>query len=1108
MIPETKVYEIQDTDSLLTFLREELNWQLPEADIGDLTFEWTGTELNLSEDVQKKLKDGVIHQLQPFRIDQPWGVFVVDFAIPMVSVLTLRKILRRLVSKRRLQRPDMPSWKCENLLFICLYGEDGFTFAHFRGDDPYSSRLTTFSWRPGDPVRTICEYNLPALEYDDRWDAEAWVAEWQKAFDVERVNKLFYRQIAQLYYRLIGKEGHKPELVLPSVGDDTRHVGFYEEFSVRLIGRTIFCWFLKHKKSDNGVSLMPAEILSLAAVQKTADYYHTVLEPLFFEVMNKRVKDRKPLTIPQSEMIPFLNGGLFESHPSDFYWDMSNYGLKIPDGWFQDFFGLLEQYNFTIRENSSIDVDVAVDPEMLGRIFENLLAEVVPETGETARKVTGSYYTPRVIVDYMVEQSLKQYLLAKTALPEDKLNSLLSYENDPIVLSDGEKNAVVTALKEIKVIDPACGSGAFPMGILHRMLITLEKVDPRLEIWRRLYLSTYHPVMRRIIEDKLRKGNEQYIRKLTVIQDSIYGVDIQPIAVEIAKLRCFLSLVVDEIVLDNEENRGIEPLPNLEFKFVAANTLIGLPSVASQSAFGVTVVVEKLKELRETYLRSFGADKVQIEKEFKATQRKLFKENVEWAVSDTLVKQLTEWDPFSYESCSWFEPEWMFGISNGFDVVIGNPPYLESRSPNFPDGVKDNLQRATKIRWGPLAQYITRGADLLVYFLEVSLFIIQESGTVVLLTHNSWLDTLYGKRIQEFLMLKTNVKKIIDSDYKYFDSKGGPNINTVISIFTGRKPDKDNRIAFVRFHESFDRIPFAVSDLETMKKRNLVDYSMYKYSDKLVQETKWGILISSGQCVLDMLEILKLKGEHLHNIRGRRLFIGQGLNLTKDYIIDESTIEKFPFLNAAKIPFMTSDDGTPFELNSTNKYLADGLKLNQKQLHILRSEGIRVFDSSLTSKTKPVLILPRGVSKHFCAMNKADAYSASFVDIYVEGELDSSSVNKVLYLWLFLNSSIAWLLREISGRKNLGGGLLKAEAADLDQFPIYLDFGNSAQILDVYHIIRKRHALDTIEEINTQEHNMIDDIVFGYLKAPDVLRSDIMDTLKKRLSERFSKSVT
>lgn len=430
------------------------------------------------------------------------------------------------------------------------------------------------------------------------------------AFSVEKVNKEFYQHIARFYYRLTGKNGNNKELVLPSVGEGDERK--YEEFAVRLIGRIIFCWFLRHKKSSNGVALIPREVLSLSTAENHADYYHSILEPLFFEVMNRPVNERKPITIPQSDVVPFLNGGLFEPHTNDYYQNMANYALKIPDSWFADFFGVLEQYNFTIDENSTVDAEVSVDPEMLGRIFENLLAEVVPETGETARKATGSYYTPRVIVDYMVEQSLKQYLLTRASLPEDKLDPLLSYEDSEIDLSDAERNAVVTALKEVKVIDPACGSGAFPMGILHRMLLVLEKVDPRLEIWRRQYLDALDPMVRQVVVKNIRRENWVYIRKLMIIRDSIYGVDIQPIAVEIAKLRCFLSLVVDEIVLENEENRGIEPLPNLEFKFVAANTLIGLPKTASQSAFGVTETINRLKELRENYLRSFGVEKAQI----------------------------------------------------------------------------------------------------------------------------------------------------------------------------------------------------------------------------------------------------------------------------------------------------------------------------------------------------------------------------------------------------------------------------------------------------------------------------------------------------------------
>ena len=774
MIEQQRVLRIKDLDSLLGFLREDLYWDLPEASIDDVSFEWTGLDLNLSEDINKKLKGGLIRQLQPFATNQPWGIFVVEFATREVSIITLRQILRCFVAKRRGARPDLPAWQCENLLFICLYGENGFTFAHFKGDKPYSSKLTTFSWHPGEPIRTVCEFNLPALVYDYTWTPETWVEEWQKAFDVEKVNKDFYRQIAQFYYRLTGKEGQKRELVLPYVRDDSGSIGKYEEFAVRLIGRSIFCWFLKHKLSENSkMPLIPLEALSLAAARDTADFYHSMLEPLFFEVMNRRVSERKSLSIPRSEIIPFLNGGLFEPHPNDYYPNAPNRGLKIPDAWFIDFFSLLERYNFTITENSSINVDVAVDPEMLGRIFENLLAEVVPETGETARKATGSYYTPRGIVDYMVEQSLKQYLLTKTELGEEKVNRLLSYGEDIEDFSPEEKLAAVTALREIKVIDPACGSGAFPMGALHRMLAVMEKVDPRLELWRAQYLNSLDGIVRQTVEKNISRENWAYIRKLMIIRDSIYGVDIQPIAVEIAKLRCFLSLVVDETVVDSEDNRGIEPLPNLEFKFVAANTLIGLPSTASQSAFGVTETIENLKELRESYLRSFGAEKVQIEKEFRATQQKLFKENVQWAVADALVKQLTEWDPFSYESCGWFDPDWMFG-EDSFDIVIANPPYIQlSKVEGVAEWYKNYLRNRFHTSGGRLNTFI--------FFIHLGIDVLRSGGNLAYIIPNTFLTQEYYSATREHLLKNNNLRTIVQYAGLPFENAVVENVTIIVS---------------------------------------------------------------------------------------------------------------------------------------------------------------------------------------------------------------------------------------------------------------------------------------------------------------------------------------
>jgi len=635
------------------------------------------------------------------------------------------------------------------------------------------------------------------------------------AFSVEKVNKEFYQQIAKFYYRLTGKNGYKKELVLPSVGEGDEKK--YEEFAVRLIGRIIFCWFLRHKKSSTNIPLIPREVLSLAAAESQPNYYHVILEPMFFEVMNHPMKERKPVTIPRSELIPFLNGGLFEPHDNDFYKPSLINALKIQDKWFADLFSVLEQYNFTIDENSTVDADVSVDPEMLGRIFENLLAEVVPETGETARKATGSYYTPRAIVDYMVEQSLKQYLLTKTSLAEDKLDSLLSYEDSEVPLSDSERLDIVKALKEIKVSDPACGSGAFPMGILHRMLLVLEKVDPRLEIWRRQYLDALDPIVRQVVMKNIRRENWAYIRKLMIIRDCIYGVDIQPIAVEIAKLRCFLSLVVDEIIVDSEENRGIEPLPNLEFKFVAANTLIGLPKTASQSAFGVTETINKLKELRESYLRSFGAEKAQIEKEFRATQQKLFKENVQWAVADTLVKQLTDWDPFSYESCGWFDPGWMFDIGDGFDVAIANPPYIFARNSQM-KGLTDTDKKYFYKHY-QLAEY---QVNLYPLFVEKATSLLKPNGCLCFITPNNWLTINTNRKMRKFVLSQSDIK-IVNFYSHVFESS---QVDSSIIIY--RKASDSKRLALCEYTDTVRPIKEAECDFFLSQRDYIINIEAFK----------------------------------------------------------------------------------------------------------------------------------------------------------------------------------------------------------------------------------------------------------------------------------------
>lgn len=387
----------------------------------------------------------------------------------------------------------------------------------------------------------------------------------KKRFSIEVVNKEFYTAIAVLFTELAGGKreiGRKSidagigYLKLPSTSDDTKR----KEFAVRLIGRLVFCWFLKKKKSNKDIPLLPEDLLSSQAIQENKDYYHNVLEPLFFEVLNTPADDRSEKYKGNPwNTIPFLNGGLFTPHHNDFY-DLGTLGiskhinnLKVPDEWIKELFDVFETYNFTIDENTSIDVELSIEPEMLGRIFENLLAEINPETGETARKSTGSYYTPRPIVEYMVDESLKQYLLTKTNLSEDKISSLLSYEDIETKLTDNEKSAIIDTLDTIKIIDPACGSGAFPMGILQKIFLILQKIDPKSQQWlNKILAKTGDTLLKRDLMSKLKADNFNYIHKLGIVRDAIYGVDIQPIAVEISKLRFFLSLIVDEKVDDSK----------------------------------------------------------------------------------------------------------------------------------------------------------------------------------------------------------------------------------------------------------------------------------------------------------------------------------------------------------------------------------------------------------------------------------------------------------------------------------------------------------------------------------------------------------------------------
>lgn len=638
----------------------------------------------------------------------------------------------------------------------------------------------------------------------------------QNRFSVEVVNKEFYLEIQRMFFRLVGgkiRNGNKereyePLLKLP--GDPgTKSM---QEFSVRLIGRLVFCWFLKKKLSDRGNPLIPHALLSVAAVKDS--FYHHVLEPLFFEVLNTPLEQRHSFfRTDLYDNIPFLNGGLFDPSQHQDYYNPSNaqraaltsWSLKIPDDWFRELFCILETYNFTIDENTSIDIDLSVDPEMLGRIFENLLAELNPETGETARNTTGSFYTPRAIVEYMVDQSLILYLANNTDIPEPLLRDLLDYNSESTELSKTRKLAVIDALDCIKVIDPACGSGAFPIGILQKMLLILHKVDPDSIEWVTRQLDKIpNLLVRNELKEKLMQENWKYKHKMGIIQNAVYGVDIQSIATEISKLRLFLSLIVDETVIETKANKNIHPLPNLAFKFVTANSLIALGE-KTETIIRFQNIIKGFDNIRERYMHSHSAvEKAQVREDFaklnaslmyrinpqSLTQSNFLDEPEQIEIKfeqETYLFRLLSWDPFQDKASDWFDPKWMFGIKDGFDIVIGNPPYIQLQK------ACDDNRKFADIYKNCGYESFERTGDIYCLFYERGKQILKPGGHLCYITSNKWMRANYGKSLRKFLATNTQTKVLIDfGGFKVFDSA---TVDTNIMIFKNSAPGNSTGIA-------------------------------------------------------------------------------------------------------------------------------------------------------------------------------------------------------------------------------------------------------------------------------------------------------------------------
>lgn len=640
---------------------------------------------------------------------------------------------------------------------------------------------------------TACRQLMPLLLMDS---VDPHIEEIENAFSVETVTDEFFEQYKALYRKVVA---HLQTQQWFRCSDEAETEKKVSRFSKKLLGQIVFLYFLQKKgwigapdggKWGEGSKLFLRDLFD-EAVESGVNYYSDVLCFLFYEALACERKGQEDSGYYERFdcRVPFLNGGLFEA---DYDWRKES--IDIPDNFFHNdekskagdtgtgILDVFDRYNFTIREDEPLDKEVAVDPEMLGKVFEKLLSD-------EERKGKGAFYTPREIVHYMCQESLVLYLdnrlnaiptgfeelglsqigmfadkapsgqMAMTIehhgirVPKKNIETLirkghLALEHDACVLDKGRETGtyhfrlpepirihakeIDAALADIKVCDPAIGSGAFPVGMLHEIVAA-----------------------RKALAHHTGYTNSSYALKRHAIGENLYGVDLDASAIDIARLRLWLSLIVDE-----EDYDTIEPLPNLDYKIIQGDSLIGIDIDPLFNKKLLDAIEAKKKEFFDTT----DHDKKGI----------LGKE------IDMLIHEITNGKKhFDYRV--YFSEVWH--LKDGFDVVIGNPPYRQIQSFSGQPVQKE---------W-ELQKYETfaKTGDLYCLFYEKGYRLLRKHGVLAFITSNKWMRAAYGEKLRRFFSQKTQPRTLIDfSSFQVFDSA---TVDTNVLLFTREQRTQPTR---------------------------------------------------------------------------------------------------------------------------------------------------------------------------------------------------------------------------------------------------------------------------------------------------------------------------
>ena len=680
------------------------------------------------------------------------------------------------------------------------------------------------------------------------------------SFNFEPINNKFYLELVEHFSILVNhlekKFGKKPSVM----------------FTTRLIGRILFIWFLNKKELIN-------KNINYFEVDNPLDqisYYKNKFEVLIFDTLNKEISDRQN----KDKITPYLNGGLFDISETDFY---NNKELTFPPSFFNQLYETLNKYNFTVDESSPNFQQVAIDPEMLGSIFESLLTEQIDEnSGKSKKDESGAVYTPREIVSYMCEEAIIEYLKEKIPYKQDRDRRLEELVRLPeTIFRDQDQNKrrdwkpyneqILKVLKgdnknpPIRILDPAVGSGAFPIGMLNILVKIYSRLDSKYE-----------------------KNISQLKRE--ILFNSLYGVDIEQIAIEICRLRAWLSIIVD--ITDKDQ---IEPLPNLDFKFTCANTLVSLKDNKQSTLYEDINLKEKLISIRDEYFNTTKKNrKIKLQKDYEQLT------NTEDLFDSDNTRLLKSYRPFDVGTSSLFyDPEIHHGVKI-FDVIIGNPPYIR----------QEEIKKEFKIYLKSNFEIFNAKADLLTYFIEQSYNFLKNKGILNFIISNKFTRADYGKSLRKFLTTKTKILSFIDfGDTEIFKSV---TTMTAILSFIKNVSKKDEKFKYFNFNLLINK----KKPLDLVFKTDLYDSDI-----KDLSEDNWSF---ESKSKLKIKNKFSVGGDLLKNCNVE-IYRGIVTGFNKAFIIDKEIkdllITQHPSSSKLLKPLLRGKDINRYKIDYKDKWV-------------------------------------------------------------------------------------------------------------------------------------------------------------------------------------------